>query len=225
MARFARDPAGDRANLLFNLPLFLELLPPPGRATLDLACGEGRLGAELERLGHHVVGVDSSPGMVAAAAELIEAVVADAAELPFEDGAFDLVAAFMSLQDLDHLESALREAARVLEPSGRLCFCNLHPIATAGRFDSREPDSPFAIVGSYFDPQRHDDVVERDGFRITFAYVHRPLEAYVRTLERAGFLIEAIREPLPPQAYLEASPGSLRWQRVPLFLHVRALKP
>jgi hypothetical protein len=38
--RFARDPRGDRTNVSFNLPTFLGLVPPPGRTTLDLGCGE-----------------------------------------------------------------------------------------------------------------------------------------------------------------------------------------
>lgn len=223
-ARFARDPAGDRANLLFNLPAFLELVPPPGRATLDLGCGEGRVGAELRRLGHRVVGVDSSPGMVAAAAELIEAVVADAAALPFDDGAFDLVVAFMSLQDMDDLGAGVREAARVLEPGGRLCFANLHPIASAGTFDSREPASPFTIAGSYFEIHRHDHAVERGGHRITFSFIHRPLEAYARALESEGLLVEAIREPVPSPSFIAGRDDWLRWQRIPLFLHVRAVR-
>ena len=97
--RFARDPRGDRTNLGFNIPAFLELVPPAGRRTLDLGCGEGRVGAQLRDRGNSVVGVDSSPGMVAAARELIEAHVADAGALPFPDGSFDVVVAFMSFQD------------------------------------------------------------------------------------------------------------------------------
>ena len=34
--------------------------------------------------------------------------LADAAALPFEEGAFDLVVAFMSLQDIDDMERAMR---------------------------------------------------------------------------------------------------------------------
>jgi SAM-dependent methyltransferase len=221
--RFVRDPAGDRTNLLFNLPRFLELVPPPGRRTLDLGCGEGRLGAELQQLGHRVVGVDSSPAMVEAASELIEATVADAPALPFEDGAFDLVAAFMSLQDMDDLHGAVREAARVLEPGGRFCFNVLHPIASTGSWKSRGLDSAFT-VGSYFERQRHDDVVERDGHRVVFSYIHRPLETYARALEEAGFFMEALREPRPPERYLNSHPLAPRLLRVPLFIHLRAVK-
>ncbi|MDQ3895274.1 MAG: class I SAM-dependent methyltransferase [Actinomycetota bacterium] len=224
--RFARDVRGDRTNLLWNLPAFLELVPGPGRATLDLGCGEGRCGAELARRGHRVVGIDASRRMVEAARERIEAVVADATALPFEDGSFDLVGAFMSFQDIDDLDGAVREAARVLAPGGRLACCNLHPIATAGAFDSRDPDSPFVISDSYLEPKRLDELVERDGFRITFSFLHRPLDAYALALEQAGLLIEAIREPRPPEALIErVGPAARRFLRIPLFLHLLAVKP
>ena len=64
-ALFARTPGHDRSHEQTNFPPFLDLLPPPGRATLDVGCGEGRMGAKLMSLGHRVVGVDSSPRLVA----------------------------------------------------------------------------------------------------------------------------------------------------------------
>jgi SAM-dependent methyltransferase len=220
--RFVRDPAGDRTNHLFNLPAFLELVPAAGRRTLDLGCGEGRLSRTLAELGHRVVGVDSSAAMVAAAGDSrVDAVVGDAEALPFEDGAFDLAGAFMSLQDMDDPAAAVRETARVLEPGGRFCFCNLHPFASAGRFESREPGAAFVVAGSYFDVERLGEVVERDGHRIELSYVRRPLEAWVRMLEDAGLLVEAVREPPAPPV----RESWLRWARMPLFLHVRAVKP
>jgi ubiquinone/menaquinone biosynthesis C-methylase UbiE len=214
-ARFVRTPDHDYVNERFNVPRLLELLPTPGRRTLDLGCGEGRLGRQLLRLGHRVVGVDSSPGMVALASESQDAVVADAAALPFEDGAFDLVTAFMSLQDMDDMAGAVRETARVLEGGGRFCFCITHPINTAGRFVERQADAPFVVRGSYLEERRADETWERDGIRITFAAMHRPLEAYSRALEAASLLVEALRE----HPYTDG-----RWARIPLFLHVRAVK-
>ncbi len=215
-ARYARDPRGDRANLGFNLPRFLELVPPPGRATLDVGCGEGRLGAELLRRGHHVVGVDRSPRMVAYTWERHEAYVADAAALPFPDASFDLVTAFMSLQDVEDMSGAVREIGRVLECGGRLCLAIVHPVNSGGRFESKDDDASFVVDGSYFREHRLDNLVERDGFRVVFAQEHRPLEAYARALEAAGLAVELLREP--------AHPSSPRWARLPLFLHLRAVK-
>src|ERR1700759_593416 len=41
----------------------------------------------------------------------------------------------------------------------------------------------------------------------------------------AGLLIEAIREIPASDAVVAAAPGQRRWQRIPLFLHLRAVKP
>jgi SAM-dependent methyltransferase len=85
-ARFARTAGHDAFHEEFNFPAFLELLPPSGRATLDLGCGEGRVGAELVDRGYRVIGVDASPRMVELARERHEAVVANATALPFAAG-------------------------------------------------------------------------------------------------------------------------------------------
>jgi ubiquinone/menaquinone biosynthesis C-methylase UbiE len=94
--RWAREPGHD-SYWQFHRDLFLELVPAPGRPTLDLGCGEGRFARELKALGHSVVGVDGSEMLVAAAREAdpeLELQLADAAALPFSDGEFDLVVAF-----------------------------------------------------------------------------------------------------------------------------------
>jgi hypothetical protein len=54
---------------------------------------------------------------------------------------------------------------------------------------------------------------------------HRPLESYSRALEDAGLVIEAIREPRAPDELVAAQPAERRWQRIPLSLQLRAVKP
>ena len=212
-AAFARTPGHDHAHERANFPPFLELLPSPGRRTLDLGCGEGRVGAELARRGHDVIGVDSSLRMVELAGESHDAVVADAADLPFDDGAFDLVVAYMSLMNMDDIPAATREAARVLEGGGRLCAAVLHPIAAAGEFaDPADPDSTF-VIERYFDKPTKIWVSDRGGIRVTFHDRCIPLATYGRALEEAGLLIERVRE-IPFE----------RQSRIPLFLHLRAVK-
>jgi SAM-dependent methyltransferase len=223
---WARAPGHD-SYWRFHRDLFLELVPPPVGRTLDLGCGEGRLARDLASRGHDVAGVDASPTMVAAAREAapeLELQVADAAHVPFPDASFGLVVAFMSLQDVDDLPGAAREAARVLVPGGRLCLAVVHPLSSAGSFESRTATSPFVIEGSYLDESVTDMIAERDGLAMRFVSRHRPLEAYTEELSTNGLLIERLREVRLPEAVFSGE-HSARWRRIPLFLHLRAVKP
>jgi SAM-dependent methyltransferase len=222
-AVWARAPGHD-SYWRFHRERFLDLLPNTvdGRV-LDVGCGEGRLTRELRSNGWRIAGIDASPRMIELASEADpdgDYRIADAGELPFDDGTFELVIAFMSLQDVDDPERAIAEAARVLRPEGLLCAALTHPLNSAGRFTSLDPDSSFVIEGSYLDSWRREDDIARDGLEIRFHYEHRPLDRYARALEDAGFLIERIREVTGGSEVF----GN-RWDRIPLFLHVRARKP
>lgn len=226
-ARFARTPGRDSTHDEINLPALMDLLPEPGNRTLDLGCGEGRLGRYLQSGGYRVAGVDAAPSMVRLAVShevAAPALLADAAALPFGDETFDLVVAYMSLHDMDRMPEAVGEAGRVLRRGGRLCAAIPHPINSAGSFQGREADAPFVIDGSYLDQARADWVAKGD-IQLTFHSEHRPIEAYSLALEAAGLLIEAIREVGATDQVVVANLGKGRWQRIPLFLHLRAIKP
>jgi SAM-dependent methyltransferase len=180
---------------------FAELLPRPGRRTLDLGCGEGRVTRDLIAAGHSVVAIDISETLVRLAWEAdgrADYVVADAADLPFDDESFDLVVAFNTLMDFDDMPGAVREAARVLERGGRFCICLTHPMRDAGRFAGSEPDAPFRIDGPYFGKRRFSLTARRDEQEMRFHGWTYPLEDYTRALEDTGFLLEAWREPPDP---------------------------
>ncbi len=225
---FARTPGYDSSHEETNLPVLLDLLPPPGHRTLDLASGEGRLSRFLTTLGHNVVGADASPAMVRGAATHQDAspvLLADATELPFADASFDLVVAYMCLHDIDDMSGAVREAARVLAPAGRLCAAIPHPLNTAGTFQGGDADAPFVIPGSYLDPAPLRMQARRGGVLLTFHSEHRPLQAYMDPLAAAGLLTEAIREVAVSDRVVARDPDARRWRRIPLFLHLRAVKP
>ena len=211
----------------FNRDLFFEIVPAPGRRTLDLGCGEGRVSRDLKAGGHEVVGVDLSEELLAAANEAdpsIETHLADVAELPFPDDSFDCIVAFMSLQDVERLDDAVSEAARVLEPGGTLCIAIVHPMNSAGEFEGDDADSPFTIAGSYLEPSYYADELERDGYSLEIVSVHRPLQTYTAALTKAGLLTEELRETRLPD-HAVTTDRMRRWQRVPLFLYLRAIKP
>ena len=212
--RFSQEP--DAYAWLFNLPAFLELVPAPGQLTLDLGCGEGRVARELIARGHRVLGIDSSPELVDAALHgdpPVEAMVADAAEVPLEDGVADLAVAFMVLQSVDHLGAVVGEMARLLAPGGRLCAAIVHPARSV------------QMAPGWFTEHRVADRHEHDGAEITFHDVHRPLSAYFDALEAAGMAVEALREPVPGPELLARRPDAEQWTRTPCFLHLRAVKP
>ena len=212
-ARWTRTPGHDHHFHRYNWPAFLELLPSPGRATLDLGCGEGRAGVALRKLGHRLLGVDVSPSLARLARETgayESVVVADAARLPFDDDSFDLVIAFMSLQDMDDAPGAVREAARVLVPGGRFVAAIVHPWSPV-------------VEREYFETQRTVDTIERDGIAFTFHQMQRPLQAWAATLFDAGFVIEELREPRPTAADVAEHPMLARTRDRPAFLHVRGV--
>jgi SAM-dependent methyltransferase len=216
--RWAREPGHD-SYWRFHRDRFIELIPAPGRLTLDIGCGEGRLSRDLAALGHTVVGIDSSPKVVAAARELspeLEFVEADAADLPIESESADLAVAFMSLMDIDDMAGAVREAARVLEPGGSFLAAVVHPINSGHELDREHPEDRLVLTENYFDRRRYRDEIERDGLRMTFESVHWTLEDYFDAILGAGLRVQALRE-IP-------DPTHPRWSRYPLFLHLSAAK-
>jgi ubiquinone/menaquinone biosynthesis C-methylase UbiE len=96
----------------------------PGQAVLDVACGTGVVAREAaDRVGGRgrVVGLDLNQGMLTVAGRLrpdIEWRQGDAAELPFDDGSFDVVLCQAALMFFPDRARALREMARVAAHGG-----------------------------------------------------------------------------------------------------------
>jgi SAM-dependent methyltransferase len=94
---------------------------------LDVGCGMGELAERVQKeLGAQVVAVDISPRMVELTrARGIDVHLADVHSLPFEDGAFDCVAANWVPYHVPDLDRGLSELERVLRRGGRLVAATL----------------------------------------------------------------------------------------------------
>jgi SAM-dependent methyltransferase len=97
----------------------------------DIGCGDARFLASLAAGGHHgpLVGVDTSPVMVAAAAAIpgVTAVLADAARIPFDDNSFDVITARHMLYHVPDPRTALAEFQRTTKPGGAVAVVVNHP--------------------------------------------------------------------------------------------------
>src|SRR5258708_603580 len=139
------------------LKQLLEMHEFEPRRVLDLACGTGTVSELLTRLGHEVVGVDLSHGMIeearrkAARCELpLEYHVQDAAEMDLAGPLFDLCVSFFDsvnyITDPRALQSAFQRVSAHLVPGGLFIF---------------DINSAFALENGFFDQENTstDDIL------------------------------------------------------------------
>jgi trans-aconitate methyltransferase len=95
------------------------LQPKAGERILDLGCGDGFLTQRIAESGATMVGVDSSPQMIAAAQERgVDARYAGGEALAFK-GEFDAVFSNAALHWMSDHDAVLRGVYRALKPGGR----------------------------------------------------------------------------------------------------------
>jgi SAM-dependent methyltransferase len=164
--------------------------------------------------------------------------VGDGMALPFADGSFDFVTAFMSLMDMPDQGLVLKEARRVLRPGGFLQFSILHPcFVPPHRKVLREGDGTVRAIeiAGYFDgidgrvetwwfstlpPKEREHVAP---FRIP--RFHRTLSEWVDLIRGSGLQIDRFCEPCATTEQAMAEPAVADTRVAPIFLHIRATKP
>lgn len=133
VASLVAGPSEDLAEALDILP---------DERVLDVACGSGNGAiAAARRSWGGAVGADFVPALLergrerAAAERLdVEFVEADAQDLPFADGSFDVAMSIFGAMFAPDQEQTAAELLRVVRPGGRIGMCNWTPDGRLGKF-------------------------------------------------------------------------------------------
>ena len=124
----------------------------PGEAVLDVACGTGNAAIPAAQAGARVTGVDLSPEMLDVGRRRADAIGvevewrdADAEQLPWDDGSFDVVLSTFGAMFAPRHEVVADEIARMLRrDTGRMGICSWTPEGVFGDF--------FRTVAAYLPP-------------------------------------------------------------------------
>jgi ubiquinone/menaquinone biosynthesis C-methylase UbiE len=239
--RTGRDYDRDEKN---NPAMFRMLGDIQGKRILDLACGEGYNARIMARKGGRVSGVDFSRKMIGFATlegEMkklrIDYHVSDASNLRmFKQGALDIVARFMAVQDIRNYRAAFRETSRILKESGRFLFSIPHPCFERRVMDGKMTggweykrtgeEALYYKVDRYF--QTHGYIIPWKMKRLTKHFetisFHRTLTDYVNALHDAGLTISRLEEPVPTKSGIPKHPDFHRGAlRIPSSIVIEAV--
>ena len=215
------------------------------KRVLDLACGEGHNTRILAKKAATVTGVDFSEKMIETAREKeaeenlgITYIASDAADLKdLPSNSFDLVTCFMSMQDIEHLEDAVSEVARVLKNDGRFIFSIPHPCFeqivkdTKGwgwrnKSAARTQEETELEKGEYFNNVKYEIHWTMERLTQPFKTIsfHRTLTDYSQALFQNGFHISRLLEPKPTKEGVSKHPPLEKVLKTPQSIIFEAVK-
>ena len=220
------------------LPGAVRLLEPqPGQAMIDIACGQGVLCRKLHSLGVGVTGVDASDQLIAAARERSDPAIAyrvgDARDLSFLPAdRFEAAVCLLAIQNIHPIQGVFDGVARLLKPWGRFVIVMMHAAFRGAKETAWGWDEANKIqyrrVDRYLTPRKAPIVTHpgKDPHQYTWTF-HKPIEAYVKSLRKAGLLVDAIEEWASHKTSTSgprAAAENIARKEIPMFMAVRAVK-
>ena len=149
----------------------------PGERILDVGCGSGHLTKQIADAGAEVIGIDSSPDMIATAKATypsLKFLVADASGFSF-DQPFDAIFSNAALHWVERAEEAVICMARALKPGGRFVIemggkGNIAGIATELERAIRRQHGREVKATNYFPSiGEYASLLEKHGIEVTSA--------------------------------------------------------
>ncbi|WP_312526833.1 class I SAM-dependent methyltransferase [Paracoccus sp. (in: a-proteobacteria)] len=202
-------------------PMLARVRTKPHRNALDVGSGEGRFCRMLQEMGLTTIGVEPTQTLRATAQSRDQTgtyVAARAEDLPFEADQFDLVVSYLTLIDIDDIDAAIPEMARVLKPGGSLLIANLNSFSTAGEWHRLLDGSPYFRMDNYLEPRA--EWVSWRG--VSIRNWHRPMQSYMQRLIATGLQLSHYEEPAPTGGERRRAD---RFARVPYFHVMEWTKP
>jgi SAM-dependent methyltransferase len=192
-----------------DVDFYVEHALASGGPVVELAVGTGRIAIPIARAGIDVIGVDSSPGMLAVAraaaeeagvADRLDLRVGDLREPPVSERVPLVLCPFRSLLHMeteDEKLRALRAARALLEPGGSFVFDVFAPSPedieeTDGLWLEREPGIFERADWDEASRTLSLSVRSDDGSAITFGLHWLSAPEWARLLDEAGLEVEAI---------------------------------
>jgi SAM-dependent methyltransferase len=192
-----------------DVEFYVERALASGGPVVELAVGTGRIAIPVARAGIDVIGVDSSPGMLAVAraaaedagvSDRIDLRVGDLREPPVSERVPLVVCPFRSLLHMETEQEKLRAllAARdLLEPGGRFVFDVFSPsrediAETDGLWLEREPGIFERADWDETSRTLSLSVRSGDGSSITFGLHWLSAPEWTRLIDEAGLEVEAV---------------------------------
>ena len=223
-SKLGLEGAGEWKTLRPMLPDFT------GKRVLDLGCGYGwHAFYAAENGAEKVLGIDLSEKMLAVAREKntfqnVRFARGAMEDVRFPDGSFDAVLSSLALHYVKDYAELVSRVYRWLAPGGRFVFSAEHPAFTAyGNQDwyySPEGEILHFPVDRYFYEGEREAVFLGE----KVIKYHRTVDGYLKPLWQAGFMVEDLSEPRPPEEMMDL-PGMKDEMRRPMMLLVSARKP
>lgn len=161
----------------------------PGMRALDVACGTGKVAADLHAAvspGGSVLGIDFSPRMIERASAAfadragLAFAVGDALALPVEEGTFDAATIAFGMRNLADHRQGFAELRRAVRPGGRVvCLEIARPRGRVGRAIQAWFDRVVPVIGRMV------------GQGSAYAYLVRSTKAYPTPERIAEIMAEA----------------------------------
>lgn len=216
------------------LPKLLKILGKKG-SFLDLGCGQGVLSRHIDESAEYC-GIDLSKELIASARKMSkqrEFHVANACEeLPLEKKDFDKACFVLSLQNMEHGDKAILNAAKHLKKQGKLLIVLNHPCFRIPRQSSWGVDEKMHLqyrrMNVYMSPQSipiQTNPSQKGESADTISY-HHSLTDYFAWLQNAGFVVHSLEEWISDKKSEGAKAKMENRARIefPLFLAILATK-